>query len=161
MDIIERFQNNLLLIRRAAGWTAEEFGNKIGVTRQTINNLERKGTAITMNKTVYIAMRAVLEDEIRNNPDDTQMLNDILEIFVDHPNQYEESKRQELLSKANMIAPSILAKNSEVTRKDASIMWSESITTMLLGAAAVAALAISKKKNEDAMEWLNPFKNID
>lgn len=36
MNEIERLQDNLLLIRRAAGWTAEELGDRIGVTRQTI-----------------------------------------------------------------------------------------------------------------------------
>ena len=61
MNEIERLQDNLLLIRRAAGWTAEEFGEKIGVTRQTINNLEAKRNKL--NKTQYIAMRAVIEAE--------------------------------------------------------------------------------------------------
>ena len=49
MNEIERLQDNLLLIRRAAGWTAEEFGERIGVTRQTINNLEAKRNKL--NKT--------------------------------------------------------------------------------------------------------------
>ena len=40
MEEIIRMQENLLLIRRTVGWTAEEFGEKIGVTRQTINNIE-------------------------------------------------------------------------------------------------------------------------
>ena len=39
MDEIIRMQEYLLLIRRTVGWTAEEFGEKIGVTRQTINNI--------------------------------------------------------------------------------------------------------------------------
>ena len=38
MNEIERLQDKLLLIRRTVGWTAEEFGDRIGVTRQTINN---------------------------------------------------------------------------------------------------------------------------
>lgn len=42
MNEIERLQEHLLLIRRAVGWTAEEFGERIGVTRQTINNLEAR-----------------------------------------------------------------------------------------------------------------------
>lgn len=41
MEEIQRMQDNLLLIRRTVGWTAEEFGDQIGVTRQTINNIER------------------------------------------------------------------------------------------------------------------------
>ena len=41
METIIRFHENMLLIRRVVGWTAEELGSRIGVTRQTINNLER------------------------------------------------------------------------------------------------------------------------
>ena len=40
MNEIERMQKYLQLIRRAVGWSAEEFGERIGVTRQTINNIE-------------------------------------------------------------------------------------------------------------------------
>ena len=35
MNEIEKLQEHLLLIRRAAGWTAEELGDRIGVTRQS------------------------------------------------------------------------------------------------------------------------------
>ena len=55
---ITKLQNNLLLIRNAGGWTAEVFGDMIGVTKQTISNLENKKTEMT--KTQYIAIRAVL-----------------------------------------------------------------------------------------------------
>ena len=34
MEEILRMQENLLLIRRTVGWTAEAFGERIGVTRQ-------------------------------------------------------------------------------------------------------------------------------
>ena len=40
MEEITQIQENLLLLRRTVGWTAEKFGEKIGVTRQTINNIE-------------------------------------------------------------------------------------------------------------------------
>lgn len=40
MNEIERMQKYLLLIRRTVGWSAEEFCERIGVTRQTINNIE-------------------------------------------------------------------------------------------------------------------------
>ena len=62
MEEIIRMQNNLLLIRRTVGWTAEEFGEKIGVTRQTINNIESGRNKLT--KTQYIAMRSVLDAEM-------------------------------------------------------------------------------------------------
>ena len=59
---IERLQDNLALIRKAGGWSAEEFGDMIGVTKQTISNLENKKTPLS--KTQYIAIRAVLDYEI-------------------------------------------------------------------------------------------------
>ena len=62
MEEIIRMQENLLLIRRTVGWTAEEFGEKIGVTRQTINNIESGRNKLT--KTQYIAMRSILDAEM-------------------------------------------------------------------------------------------------
>ena len=61
---IKNLQNNLQLI----GWSAEEFGEMIGVTKQTIRNLEKKTTE--MSKIQYIAIRAVLDYEIADRPDD-------------------------------------------------------------------------------------------
>ena len=57
-----RLQDNLALIRKAGGQSAEEFGDMIGVTKQTISNLENKKTPLS--KTQYIAIRAVLDYEI-------------------------------------------------------------------------------------------------
>lgn len=116
MNEIKRFQDNLLLIRRTVGWTAEEFGERIGVTRQTINNLEAKRS--TLNKTQYIAMRAVLDAEMARVPEETEMLGCLLDVFVDNPDKYNEEVKKELLIKANMLTPSILA--GTTSRKDVS-----------------------------------------
>lgn len=116
MNEIEHLQDNLLLIRRAVGWTAEEFGERIGVTRQTINNLEAKRNKL--NKTQYIAIRAVLDAEMTKAPEETEMLRCLLEVFVDNPDKYNEEDRKELLAKANMLTPSILA--GTTSRKDVS-----------------------------------------
>lgn len=155
-EVIERFQENLLLIRRTVGWSADQFGEKIGVTRQTINNLERKDTNIKLNKTIYIAMRAVLADEIHNSKDDTHMLSSILEIFVDHPENYDEKAKQELLSKANMIAPSILAKDSNTSRKDASDMWCDILAGLIAIGTSAALVAIfgNSKTFNNTFGWL-------
>ena len=103
MNEIEKLQEHLLLIRRAAGWTAEELGDRIGVTRQTINNLEAKRNKL--NKTQYIAIRAVLDAEMAASPDDTEMLKYLLDVFIDNPDKYEAKDREELLAKANMLTP--------------------------------------------------------
>ncbi len=107
MDAIERMQKNLLLIRRTIGWTADEFGNRIGVTRQTINNLEAGRNKLS--KTQYIAMRSILDAEMMQYPEETEMLKLILDVFVDNPDKYPDKEKEQLLLKANMITPSILA----------------------------------------------------
>ena len=92
MDEIARMQENLLLIRRTVGWTAEAFGERIGVTRQTINNIESGRSRLT--KTQYIAMRSVLDAEMLQSPDEeTEMLRLLLDALVDHPGNYSSEER--------------------------------------------------------------------
>lgn len=131
MNEIERLQNHLLLIRRTAGWTAEEFGERIGVTRQTINNLEAGRNKLT--KTQYIAIRAVLDAEMTASPEDTEMLKCLLEAFIDNPDKYKDSDREALLTKANMLTPSILV--GTTSRKDVSKELVAAATTMGIVAA--------------------------
>ena len=119
MEEITRMQENLLLIRRTVGWTAEEFGERIGVTRQTINNIESGRNKLT--KTQYIAMRSVLDAEMIQSPNDTEMLKVLLDVLVDHPDKYSTDKREELLAKANLMAPSILA--GTTSRANVSKEW--------------------------------------
>ena len=133
MNEIERLQEHLLLIRRAAGWTAEEFGERIGVTRQTINNLEARRNKL--NKTQYIAIRAVLDAEMAASPDDTEMLKYLLDVFIDNPDKYEEKDREELLAKANMLTPSILAGTTTRMAVSKELVG-------VAGALGIAALAI-------------------
>lgn len=67
-DDIRRLQDNLSVIRNAGGWSSESFGDMIGVTKQTISNLENHN--IAMSKTQYIAIRAVLDYEIKQRKHD-------------------------------------------------------------------------------------------
>ncbi len=132
MEEITRMQDNLLLIRRTVGWTAEDFGERIGVTRQTINNIESGRNKLT--KTQYIAMRSVLDVEIMQSPEDTEMLRTLLDVLVDHPEQYDHAKREELIAKANMMAPSILA--GTTSRADVSKEWMKATGVILGGVLA-------------------------
>ena len=45
MNEIERLQDNLLLIRRAAGWTAEEFGPVPIVAESAVHNAPKLVTS--------------------------------------------------------------------------------------------------------------------
>ena len=55
-------QDNLKSIREILNWTSEDLGNLIGVTKQTISNLETKNSNPT--KLHYIAIRTVVDFEI-------------------------------------------------------------------------------------------------
>ena len=139
MEEIIRMQENLLLIRRTVGWTAEEFGERIGVTRQTINNIESGRNKLT--KTQYIAMRSVLDAEIIQAPDDTEMLKVLLDVLVDNPEKYSTDKREELLAKANLMTPSILA--GTTSRADVSKEWMKVAGAVVGAGALLGPLGVS------------------
>ena len=88
---IDRLQDNLLTIRQAGGWSAAEFGDMIGVTKQTVRNLENHVTDMT--KTQYIATRAVLDYEVARNPDN-QVLGDLVEYLLDSEKLSDEEKEK-------------------------------------------------------------------
>ncbi len=142
MDEIARMQENLLLIRRTVGWTAEEFGQRIGVTRQTINNIESGRSRLT--KTQYIAMRSILDAEVlQSPPEETEMLRLVLDALVDHPEDYSAEERARIREKANMLAPSILA--GATTRADVSKQWLKDVGALagLSAGALLGALGVS------------------
>lgn len=155
----ERMQENLLLIRRATGWTADEFGKKIGVTRQTINNLERKNSKYKLSKTQYLAMRNVLDGEMKRSSKDTQMLKGILEISVDHPEKYTEEEKKKLMDQANMTAPSILASNTKTTREDVSLTWMD-IMSSIIAIGGSVALGILFTSLSSPLVSTKPIKSI-
>lgn len=136
---IKRLQENLLLVRRAVGWSAEEFGERIGVTRQTINNIESGRNRLT--KTQYIAMRSVLDAEIAACPDETEMLRLILDVFIDNPENYKKEDRERLHSQVKMMTPAILA--GATSRKEVSkaiMMFAASMGIALTGPFASAVI---------------------
>ena len=57
---IKLLQQNVRSIRQIAGWTSERLGEKIGVTKQTISDLEN--IKRPMNLTQYLAIRYILDE---------------------------------------------------------------------------------------------------
>ena len=90
---INRLQENLSSIRKIAGWTAEVLGNKIGVTKQTISNLENNKTP--MNFTQYIAIRSVLDAEIEQNKEN-KVLPQVIAILLDSDNELDNDGYEEI-----------------------------------------------------------------
>lgn len=113
---IRLLQENLSAIRKVARWTTERLGAEIGVTRQTISNLERGKTPMT--KTQYLALRWVFFCEAAEN--DKPELATIIKALVDDPVE-EDSSFSQVEEKEEDGAPHENQKNamsalSEVTR---------------------------------------------
>ena len=98
---IKRLQQNLSSIRKIAGWTAETLGDKIGVTKQTISNLENEKNA--MNFTQYIAIRTALDCEIEANKEN-EVLPKVVAILLDNDDLNDEN-----YSKAKEVADTVAA----------------------------------------------------
>ena len=86
-----RMKKHLSVIRRVAGWTAEEMGEHIGVKRQTISSLE-KNPNYPMTKTQYIAIRAVLYYKMEK--EQNQTLRDLVDILIVKDDLSEEELKE-------------------------------------------------------------------
>jgi transcriptional regulator with XRE-family HTH domain len=101
---IQLLQQNLRSIRQIAGWTAEQFGEKIGVTKQTIGDLENKKRP--MNLTQYLAIRSILNEEIKSSPENANVLQQVIEILVDKGTELEEENYIEIKDTVETVAAS-------------------------------------------------------
>lgn len=94
---IGKFQENLGIIRKVAGWTTQELADELGVARQTVSNLETGKSPMT--KLQYLALRTVFNTEIagRENRD----LAKVIKTLVDDPIE------QELGSPVSVVSPDL------------------------------------------------------
>ncbi|PLS26275.1 helix-turn-helix transcriptional regulator [Bifidobacterium parmae] len=83
---IGKFQENLSIIRKVAGWTTQELADELGVARQTVSNLETGKTP--MSKLQYLALRTVFNAEIAEH--DNRDLARVITTLVDEPLRGEE-----------------------------------------------------------------------
>ncbi|AIQ62435.1 transcriptional regulator [Paenibacillus stellifer] len=94
-------QSNLSAIRKIAGWTSEQLGDRIGVTKQTISNLENGKTQMTL--TQYIAIRSVIDFEIQTNKENT-VLPQVVEILLNRDEEYTDEEREKISEMVQTIA---------------------------------------------------------
>lgn len=145
MEEIIRFQQHMLLIRKTVGWTAEKFGNLIGVTRQTVNNLEKNNRdKFKLNKTQYIAMRSVLDAEIIRCPEETEILQLLLTVVIDYPEKYMNENKQIILDKLNS--------NSSMTLR---LMFTNNLMKGINDIFKVALASDTENAKYNVGEWLN------
>ena len=143
---IYRLQQSLPIIRNLAGWTAEELGNYIGVTRQTITNIE-KSKDLSMTKTQYIAIRAVLEYEIEQSKNKT--LADAISILVAEDVLSDLQKKQVKQTVDNISA----TKSRRVS--DKLVLESMSALIAAIGAISTLTFAQTFKKDSSVPKWLS------
>ena len=65
--MVETMQVSLKQIRQVLGFGVQEFGDLIGLTRQTINNLETQKNK--MSSIQYIAICAVIDNCLKDKPE--------------------------------------------------------------------------------------------
>lgn len=148
---ISKLQKNLAVIRKVAGWTAEDLGDRIGVTRQTISNLE-KSTITTMTKTQYIAIRAVLDYEIESSKNET--LFQVVQILIDKDDLSDEEA-----TKVSEAVGSV----STTTNKKAGNAAILAGMTALIGALgyAIGGIGGAAAMASNAPKWLGDIINTD
>ena len=138
-EAMQRFEDNFLLIRKAVGWSAEEFADRIGATRQAINNIENKKNRLS--KIMYSAMRYALDDEISSHPEETEMVKVILDAFVDNPEKYTDEQKEEIKNETKLLSSAMKDKNT--SRKEVSKQWKKVLIGLgVLTGAAIPAIII-------------------
>ena len=100
-EIISLLQDNLSSVRRIAGWTTQELGDKIGVTKQTISNLESKKSKMT--RTQYIAIGSVLKYEVSSNKN-AEVLSYVINILLDSDKKYSDKEKADIKKNFEMLA---------------------------------------------------------
>ena len=108
-------QNNLKAIREILNWTSSDLGNLIGVTKQTISNLETQNSRLT--KLHYIALRTVIDFEIENLKTTDQDRSDRAEMLLnlfDESEKYAASENKSLDFEQISEASSLIATTSTV-----------------------------------------------
>lgn len=88
---IRRLQENLFILRKICGWTTQELGDRIGLTKQTISNLEN-GKSI-MSKLQYIGLRTIFQNEVdASNAPYAELLKNAIDKLLDAKLTREEYK---------------------------------------------------------------------
>ena len=129
---IKRLQKNLSSIRKIAGWSMEELGDRIGAQKQTISNLENGKTK--MSFTQYIAIRSILDCEIeeRFEQDKEDILGRAMELlFAPDLDEENESKLSAALA---AVATTVAGKlDSKVIKNTFKIMLGSHLGALVGG----------------------------
>lgn len=131
---IAELQDNLEMLRKLFGWTAEQLGNRLGVTKQTILNLEH-GKPV-MSKIQYIAIRSVMETEAMGREgEEKENLLKVLSLVFNEDKSVTDEQREKALDAARVV--------STATAAGAGAAATMSVLTGSLTALGIGAVAIN------------------
>ncbi|QUA52178.1 helix-turn-helix transcriptional regulator [Aristaeella lactis] len=143
---IRRFQRNLNTFRKLAGWTAEELGKKVGLTKQSIHNLETN--SVRLSPGYYVSLRTAFEDEAdKRNDNGDVVLRQALDILLNQE-ETEEYIDTEEESRAYLQTISDAQKRG----MDKKLVWS--MLKKLFPIIGSAAIAIGAA-------WLHAYQSKD
>ena len=132
----------LPIIRSCLGWTADDLAKRIGVARTTISAFEKIGKdGGTLDLMPYLAIRKVLDDEIAEYPDETEVLAAVLGSLVDQIGPPSPVEKLEICKKVSLMAKEI--RKAPEQRKATSKAWS---AYLLAGGVIVTAGIIALLK---------------
>lgn len=145
---IALLQDNLEMLRKLFGWSAEQLGNRLGVTKQTVLNLEH-GKPI-MSKIQYIAIRAVFETEANSREEEEKRnLLTVMDLVFNENSKISDKKRKDALDAARVMA------NANVTSKDKAMVTKTMAGTLAgIGIAASALAPLASVAAGSLTAWL-------
>lgn len=146
MDEIKRLQNFLPTLRACANWSVQEFAEMLGVTRQTINNLEKVDGGTEMSKIQYLAIRSLFSYEIEKN--NNKKLSDLLYYLVDHPEKLNQEKQAMLSQQAKVLSSAI---KGGASATDVDDIWTSILEVVGITAIGTAIGA--------AISWIDSYMN--
>ena len=141
---IQIMQDNLCELRKSAGWTAETLAGKLGITKQTISNLENQ--KVKLSRVQYIAIRSVFECEVAMSKDNTTLRKVIGVLFTAMPPVYQNRKdeiRTAMISIASIASAGITG-----------IQLHSSATALLASLGSVASQMGCSHIGEPSLMWL-------
>ena len=146
---IQIMQDNLCDLRKIAGWTAETLAGKLGITKQTISNLENQ--KVKLSRIQYIAIRSVFECEMASNPNNTTLRKVMGVLFQAMPPvyaTYKEDVRTAMLSIASIAAAGL-----------EGMQLHSSATALLAPLGKAASQITSTHLGEPSLRWLQEALN--
>lgn len=149
--MIERLQITLTALRRLRGWTMQDLGDRIGVSKQTIGNIECGRTPLS--KSFYILIRMAFQSSLYELADlDSSWFSYLVETMLDpqtDTNLVDGLNRGIILGMA-------------LAKTDKSINPFETINSMAPGTlCAVSTHRVKYTSDPDGLDWYYDLIGID